>query len=244
MTPGIWARAAAAAGLAATLCLALAAPAAAQDPHAGMQHDMAEMARPGWTFMQDGVVFVMANLQGSPRGEREWTAPNWWMGMAQRTTRRGTLTIDLMLSLDPASVGTQGYSHIFQVGETFDGNALIDHQHPHDFLMQASASWRQPLTRGLFVTLAGAPVGEPALGPVAFMHRSSAFENPMSPLGHHTLDSTHIAMGVITGSLDRGPFQIESSVFRGAEPDENRWDLMDPGRAGLVVGARLVQAVG
>jgi hypothetical protein len=61
------------------------------------------------------------------------------------------------------------------------------------------------------------------------MHRSSAAEDPMSPLGHHTMDSTHIAMEVITAGLDRGPFTVEGSVFRGAEPDENRWDLMDPG---------------
>src|SRR4029453_15953416 len=46
---------------------------------------------------------------------------------------------------------------------------------------------------------------------------------------HHTFDSSHIAMGVLTASLDRGPFQVESSIFHGAEPDENRWDLMDPG---------------
>jgi hypothetical protein len=89
--------------------------------------------------------------------------------------------------------------------------------------------WRRPFANGAALTLAAAPVGEPALGPIAFMHRSSAMENPMSPLGHHTLDSTHIAMGVLTAGLERGPFQIESSVFHGAEPDENRWDLMDPG---------------
>src|SRR5262249_54811501 len=41
--------------------------------------------------------------------------------------------------------------------------------------------------------------------------------------------STHIAMGVMTAALDKGPFQLESSVFNGSEPDENRWDLMDPG---------------
>ena len=183
----------------------------------------------GWTVMQDAVVFGMYNRQDSPRGETEFKVPNWWMGMAQRPLAHGTLTINLMLSLDPLTVGKQGYSHIMQSGETFEGNPLIDHQHPHDFLMQAAAVWRRPLANGVGLTLAGAAAGEPALGPIAFMHRSSAAENPMSPLGHHTLDSTHIAMGVITASLDRGPVEIESSVFHGAEPDEQRWDLMDPG---------------
>lgn len=76
------------------------------------------------------------------------------------------------------------------------------------------------------VTLGGAPVGEPALGPVAFMHRRSAAENPTAPLGHHTFDSTHIAMGVLTAALDSGPWMVETSVFHGREPDEN---LVDPG---------------
>jgi hypothetical protein len=61
------------------------------------------------------------------------------------------------------------------------------------------------------------------------MHRPSAAENPAAPLGHHTLDSTHIAMGVITAALDHGPFTIETSLFHGGEPDDNRWDVMDPG---------------
>ena len=83
--------------------------------------------------------------------------------------------------------------------------------------------------RGFALTLAGAPVGEPALGPVAYMHRASAFENPTAPLTHHLLDSTHITMGVLTAAVEKGPFEVESSVFHGAEPDEQRWDLMDPG---------------
>ena len=72
-------------------------------------------------------------------------------------------------------------------------------------------------------------MGEPALGPVAFMHRSSAFENPTAPLAHHTFDSTHIAMGVLTAGIEKSKWQAEGSLFHGGEPDEQRWDLMDPG---------------
>src|SRR4051812_12527668 len=177
------------------LALTLTVPALAQEVHDPAQH--AAPRAGSWTFMQDATVFVMFNRQGSPRGDAELRAPNWWMGMAQKPIGRGRLTLNLMLSLDPATVGAQGYRHIFEVGETFEGNPLIDHQHPHDFLMQAAAVWRQPLAHDVSLTLAGGPVGEPALGPVAFMHRSSAAENPMSTLGHHTFDSTHIAMGVL-----------------------------------------------
>jgi hypothetical protein len=179
--------------------------------------------------MQDGVVWVTYNDQGGPRGGEDFGSQNWWMGMASRGAGGGRLQLNLMLSLDPWTVGKDGYREIFQVGETLDGRPLIDRQHPHDFLMQASVAWRTPLAKGFALTIAGAPVGEPALGPVAFMHRASAFENATAPLSHHTLDSTHIAMGVLTAGVDRGPFQVEASVFQGREPDEQRWDLMDVG---------------
>ena len=179
--------------------------------------------------MQDGVLFVTVNHQGGPRGGDEVTSQNWWMGMAQRPVGRGTLTFNLMLSAEPLTVGRDGYREIFQAGESLDHVAVIDRQHPHDFLVQAAAVWRVPLARGYALTLAGAPVGEPALGPVAFMHRASAAEQPTAPLAHHTMDSTHLAMGVLTAGIDRGPWQIESSIFRGREPDDDRWDLMDPG---------------
>jgi hypothetical protein len=63
------------------------------------------------------------------------------MGMAERRGGGGKIRLHLMLSLDPASLG----SEIFQVGETLDGFALIDRQHPHDFLMQGAVVWQRPL---------------------------------------------------------------------------------------------------
>jgi hypothetical protein len=179
--------------------------------------------------MQDGVLFLNLNDQGGPRGGTELAPQNWWMGMLERPAATGRLRFDLMLSLDPATLGNDGYRELFQVGESLDHRPLVDRQHPHDFVMQAAVVWRVPLPRRFALTLAGAPVGEPALGPVAFMHRASAFENPTAPLGHHNMDSTHIAMGVLTAGLDRGKWQVEASLFNGAEPDEQRWEVMDPG---------------
>jgi hypothetical protein len=201
--------------------------AAAQDP-SQHQHSASSSSAGNWHLMQDGVAFFNLNDQGGPRGGRDYNVQNWWMGMAQRPLAGGALQVNLMLSLEPATLGKNGYREIFQVGETLDDLPLVDRQHPHEFLMQAAVVWRRPLRAGYALTLAGAPVGEPALGPVAFMHRASAFENPTAPLAHHTLDSTHISMGVLTAAVERGPFQVEGSLFNGREPDEQRWDLMDP----------------
>jgi hypothetical protein len=189
----------------------------------------------GWQFMQDGMLFVEFDHQGSPRGGSQFVAPNWWMGMASRSTSHGPFTFVSMLSLDPATVGKDGYREIFQAGEALNGRPLIDRQHPHDLFMQLAAVWRRSLSASTGLTLAGGPVGEPALGPVAFMHRASAADNPTAPLSHHTFDSTHIAFGVVTAALDHGPFVLEGSVFNGREPDENRWDF-DFGRLDSVSG--------
>lgn len=203
------------------------APASDAGANAG-QHEHMQMNMPmndGWQFMQDGIVFAEFNHQGGPRGGNEFVVPNWWMGMATRSTSRGQLTFTGMLSLDPATVGKDGYGEIFQVGEALNGRPLIDRQHPHDLFMQLAAVWRMPVTESTGFTLAGGPAGEPALGPVAFMHRASSADNPTAPLGHHTFDSTHIAFGVVTAAVDHGPWVVEGSVFNGREPDEHRWDF-------------------
>lgn len=198
-------------------------------------HDMSKMDMPmdaspgGWHLMQDGAAYLLVNHQGGARGGSEVRLPNWWMGMASRQAGGGALTLTGMLSLDPATVGTRGYRELFQVGEAYDGEPIVDRQHPHDFWMQLSAAWRVPVGAKGGLTVAGALAGEPALGPVAFMHRASAGAIPLAPLGHHTFDSTHVAFGVATVAVDRGPVTVEGSVFNGREPDQQRWN-MDFGR--------------
>jgi hypothetical protein len=209
-----------------TLILLAGGRASAQD---AMSHDHMDMdmtgAQAGWSLMQQGAVHLMLNRQGGPRGGTDVRAPNWWMGMASRPLGRGEVTFEGMLSLDPATVGARGYREIFQVGESYQGRPLVDRQHPHDLFMQLAASWRVPLGTGTGLTLAGGPVGEPALGPASFMHRLSAAGQVLAPLSHHTFDSTHVAFGVVTAGLDHGAWTAEASVFNGREPDEHRWDF-------------------
>jgi hypothetical protein len=53
---------------------------------------------------------------------------------------------------------------------------------------------------------------EPALGPVAYPHRVSALPNPLAPISHHWLDSTHITYGVTTGAVYGKKWKAEASV--------------------------------
>jgi hypothetical protein len=183
----------------------------------------------GWRVMQDGVVFLTLNDQPKPLDGKELVSQNWWMGMASRPLANGTFMVRGMLSLEPLTMGGDGYGELFQTGETYREQPLVNRQHPHDFVMQLTAAWRRPLSPRTSITVAGGPVGEATLGPVAFMHRLSAAENPFAPLGHHTFDSTHIAKGIIATRVDHGPIAIEGSVFHGRESDEERWGISDVG---------------
>jgi hypothetical protein len=91
--------------------------------------------------------------------------------------------------------------------------------------MELAAAYNIQLSELVALNFYGGPVAEPALGPVAFMHRMSAAENPAAPLGHHWQDSTHISHSVITAGVTAWRFRVESSLFHGAEPDENRKDI-------------------
>jgi hypothetical protein len=49
--------------------------------------------------------------------------------------------------------------------------------------------------------------------------------NPLAPIAHHWLDSTHITFGEVTGGLYGNRWKVEASVFNGREPDEDRADF-------------------
>jgi hypothetical protein len=114
---------------------------------------------------------------------------------------------------------------LFQQGETAFGVPIADGQHPHDFIMELAASYDLKLREKSLLSFYFAPTGDPAIGPAAYAHRASAFENPVGTLGHHQEDSTHIADDVVTVGFTHGIARIEASGFHGREPDEFRWDI-------------------
>jgi hypothetical protein len=178
-----------------------------------------------WLFMFHGVAFVNALQQSGPRGHDKFFSTNWFMPMAQRSFGRSELTLRTMISLEPATVTGRFYPLLFQQGETAFGKPIHDGQHPHDFFMELAALYDVRLGAHGLLSLYGAPVGDPAMGPSAYAHRASAAENPVATLGHHLQDSTHIANDVVTGGLTYRQARIEFSGFHGREPDEFRWNI-------------------
>ncbi|MFL6207826.1 MAG: hypothetical protein ACJ74W_03210 [Pyrinomonadaceae bacterium] len=165
------------------------------------------------------------NHQGGPRGVTKIESANWFMPMAYRRMGKGTLQLRGMFSLEPFTFPPGGSPLLFQTGETYKGQPLIDRQHPHDLFMELSAQYTAPIgEHATWFGYFGYP-GEPALGPVAFMHRASASENPSATLAHHLQDSTHISFGVATTGFTYRWFKLEGSLFNGREPDENRYNF-------------------
>ena len=186
-----------------------------------------------WMYMIHGNIFLRYNSQDinseGTRGDDKFDAPNWFMGMGQRRIgEKGMFRFSAMLSLDPLTVGGEGYPLLFQSGETWNGVPLVDRQHPHDLFSELSIGYSHQISKeaDAFVYL-GYP-GEPAFGPVAFMHRVSSLYNPDAPIGHHWQDATHITFGVGTFGFRFQNLKLEGSVFTGREPNEERYGFDTP----------------
>lgn len=166
--------------------------------------------------------------QSGPRGDQDAFVSGMIMAMASRPLGDATFGVRVMLSPDPF-MGRSGYPLLLAVGETADGvTRLIDRQHPHELISELAATYSLPLNTRSSLFGYAAAVGEPAFGPPAFPHRPSGMDNPLAPISHHWLDSTHVSFGVLTGGVVLGDVKLDVSGFRGREPDEDRYDIERP----------------
>ena len=178
--------------------------------------------RGAWTLMAHANAFLQYLHESGDRGSDQVGSINWFMGMADRTVGSGHFGLRGMISLEPWAIRGCGYPDLLASGEVCEGEAIHDRQHPHDLFMELAATYDRPLARDVRLQLYGGPVGEPALGPVAFPHRISAMPSPLAPITHHWFDATHITYGVVTGGVYGKKWKAETSLFNGREPDETR----------------------
>jgi len=180
----------------------------------------------GWEFMAHGTIFIGYNQQGGPRGGgAKAESVNWGMLMQQHKLGPGTILFRQMFSAESLTSPHPGFPQLFQTGETYHGEPLVDHQHPHNVFAELAALYTLPLTEKISWELYGGPSAEPALGPVTYLHRASAAELPMAPLSHHLQDSTHTSFGVVTTGFIIDRLKLEASAFNGREPNEQRWSI-------------------
>jgi len=181
----------------------------------------------GWQLMGHANVFAQFLLESGEihRRGHQFGSINWAMGSAKRDFGSGRLTLRTMLSAEPWTIRGCGYPDLLATGEICERDTIHDRQHPHDLFMELAAEYDHALTGTARWQLYVAPAGEPALGPPAFPHRPSSFPNPLAPIAHHWLDSTHISFGVVTSGIYTARWKVEGSVFNGREPDPVRTDF-------------------
>ncbi|MFN7917102.1 MAG: hypothetical protein U0Q55_17290 [Vicinamibacterales bacterium] len=218
-------------------------------PRAGMPGSHRSVG--SWTVMIHGDAYGLALKEsGSVHHRGSGVASvNWFMGSATREAAGGRLTLRAMASAEPWTMRLCGYPDMLATGEVCEGDSIHDRQHPHDVLMELTASYDRPLTRRARLQVYGGPAGEAALGPTAFLHRVSAAGNPIAPIAHHWLDSSHVTFGVVTAAVYGRRWKVDGSVFNGREPDDRRrnvetgrWDAWSA-RATVAPSANVVLQV-
>lgn len=194
-----------------------------------------------WQIMAHGSLFGAVLYESGNRhrtgglSSHEVSSANWGMMMARRPMGSGVFGVRTMLSAEPWTVADCGFINLLANGEMCEGDTIHDRQHPHDLFMELAADYRRPLREGMWLQLYGGFSGEPALGPPAFPHRPAAALNPIAPVTHHWLDSSHISFGVVTAAVYSARWKVEGSAFNAREPDEHRADL-DLGRLDSIAG--------
>jgi hypothetical protein len=193
----------------------------------GAMHGLHFMPGDDWMLMIHGYAWGVYTDQSGPRGDAKAYVQSMAMLSAEKETGWGRIQLKSMFSLEPL-MSNRGYPSLFATGETAGGQPLVDRQHPHDLFMELAGRIDVNVGEDSSVFLYGGPVGEPALGPSAFMHRGSARYNPEAPITHHWFDSNHITYGVATLGYASPKVQLEGSIFTGREPDERRWNIEKP----------------
>ena len=109
---------------------------------ASVEGPMWMTSRSGWDLMAHGTVFVTFNNQGGPRGVGKAESVNYLMAMEQHKLGRGTLLFRQMFSAESLTSPHPGFPELFQTGETYHGQPLVDHQHPHNVFAELAALGR------------------------------------------------------------------------------------------------------
>jgi hypothetical protein len=198
----------------------------------------------GWDLMVHGTVFLQVVRTMGTRALTQLGSTNWVMGMASRVGTNDALRARVMMTAEPFTLEGQGYPQLLQVAHAYRGTLAPDRQHPHELFPEISIAYERRLGR-TGVSLYAAPIGEPALGPVAYNHRPSAAYDPTAPLGHVAQDYTHESLGVLTVGAFGARARIDASLFNGSHPDDRHANFdLQGGRLNAYAGRITVAASG
>src|SRR5262245_46142977 len=129
----------------------------AGQPEAARHRGVHLMAGP-WMVMLHGFADCVYDYQGGNRGDTKVFSNNMGMAMAQRSLGPGSFGLRAMISVEPATIGKEGYPLLLQTGETADGRTpLVDRQHPHDLFMELAIAYSVPKGKRMMLSHLGVP---------------------------------------------------------------------------------------
>ncbi len=169
------------------------------------------------------VLAVFADEDG-PRGDGKFFSTNHVLISAAAAPSRACSACGSMWSLEP-SMGKRGYPLLLR-DRRDRGWRDAARRSPASRLADGARRDLQPRPFGAdrSLYLYAAAVGSPALRPPTFMHRAWRSRCRSTPITHHWFDSSHVTFSVVTfGAIVSPKAKIEASVFRGREPDQERW---------------------
>ena len=180
----------------------------------------------GFEFGTMGTIQAGYVDAGGNRGDKGRFSQSMIMLMGRRDLGDGTLGLHFMTSTDPLINGREGVPNLFQNGFTVNGVDIGDRKDPHNVFAELALSYSHSLSKDWTGFLYGGPVGEPALGNVMYLHRTSGLEIPEAPISHDWFDGSHISFGVATlGLIYQNRWKLEGSVFNSAEPGNNLYSI-------------------
>jgi len=184
-------------------------------------HQGVVVAHGTWDLSMHGTVLFYYDGQSGRRSAGQLGSLNWLMVAAVRSLGDGLLRLRAMVSAEAVTVSEPGYPQLLQVATAYHGQTVADREHPEAPVMETAALYERAIGPDVGLSAYLAAVGEPALGPVSYLHRPSAPADPLVPLGHSVQDITHTSYGVGTIGLFTRALKLEASVFNGAHPDPN-----------------------
>lgn len=172
-----------------------------------------------WTVFHGFDAHVTYVSQTGPEEQRnEVFSTNWFAaGVHRNLGGRGFVLLRGRVSLEPYTLpDDNGYPQLLQYVSADNGGPLIDAMRAQDLIGEAAVQigWRP--SQATLLSVYGALVGDPALGPAPAPLRASGVDMPEAPFSYDITETFHDSTSVVTGGLATRWITLEGSVFHDA----------------------------
>lgn len=176
-----------------------------------------------WTFFHGlDAHLIYLSQTGPEEQENDVFSTNWLGAGAQFALGdRAFVLARGRISLEPFTI-EDSYPQFFQY---IPEDALIDRMRPHDLFGEAAVQVGYRPTAGTLVSVYGALVGQPALGPAPAQLRASGIDFAEAPFAYEIQETMHDSTSVVTAGFATSMFTIEGSMFHDGATTGDHTDL-------------------